>query len=66
MKRTLVSILVAVMMMITAVGMTSVTVEAAGKKTTTKMKTKLMTQLKTTGTTIINLNHWFISFQSNL
>ena len=35
MKRVILSVLVAVMMMITAVGMTSVTVEAAGKKTTT-------------------------------
>ena len=36
MKRTLLSILVAVMMMVTAVGMTSVSVEAAGKNKTTK------------------------------
>ena len=28
--------------------------------------TKLMTLLKIIGTTITNLNHWFIYFQSNL
>ena len=48
MKRTILSVLVAVMMMVTAVGMSSISVEAAGKKTTTSYSSSKKSSKKKT------------------